>query len=453
MTLTEAELAPHIEELKRALGESISKEKIMEELNKYFEYGVGLSEAKKAVVKKLGGDLNILYRGTEKTLVEVKPSDSNIDLKVKILSINDKTVTVQGNEKLIYYGLLADNSMARPFTAWNDFGLSKNDVVFIHSAYSKDWRGEAQINLGNSTSVEPLDDSELAALNGTNLTTSLPSSDFEIGSLRDGLSNIKVTGRILSTESRTVSVMGEDKEIYTGIIADETGKIAFTAWSDFKLKEGEVISVTGAYIRSWRGVPKLNFDDRMELERLSDDTVPTEDKLSVEKILPIEHVLEIGGGMDVTVEGAILDIKEGSGLIMRCSECKRVLRNGECMVHGNQTGTPDLRVKAVLDDGLGSLLIVLNTDLTSKLLGKTVEECEQETKDQGLEKLKNILDELNDILLMRPLHAKGTVTTDDYGAMMICSDIDFKLAGEEVPSKAKELLNSLQVEDFESEVV
>ena len=109
--------------------------------------------------------------------------------------------------------------------------------------------------------------------------------------------------------------------------------------------------------------------------------------------------------------------------------------------------------RAVLDDGFGSLMIVLNADLTSKLLGKTVEECEQETKEQGLENLKSILDELNDILLMRPLHAKGTVTTDDYGAMMICSDIDLKLAGEEVPSKARELLNNLDVNDYSPEVV
>ena len=128
------------------------------------------------------------------------------------------------------------------------------------------------------------------------------------------------------------------------MLADQSGKIAFTAWSDFNLKEGEVIRISGAYIRSWRGVPKINFDERMELERLSDDYLPTIDELNSEMVTQIDRILEIGGGMDVAVEGFILDIKDGSGLIARCPECKRVLRDGECMVHGTQDGVADLRV-------------------------------------------------------------------------------------------------------------
>jgi replication factor A1 len=452
LTSNEIELAPHIEDIKRALGESVSIEKIKEELEKYFEYGVGVIEAKKAIVKKLGGNLNVLFKGVDRSLADVLPTDNNIDLKVKIISINDKTVTVSGSEKVIFYGLIADQTMVRPFTAWNDFKLAKNNVVHIHSAYAKDWRGEPQINLGNNTSVEPLEDTDLEQLEPSSVPSILPGSEYEIGSLREGLSNITVTGRILSVEPRTVTAMGEEKEIYTGILADQTGKIAFTAWSNFNLEKNEVIKVDGAYIRSWRGVPKLNFDDRMELERLADDKLPNIEELSSEQLVPIDHLLEIGGGMDVTVEGIIIDIKEGSGLIIRCPECKRVLRNGECMVHGAQDGKPDLRVKAVLDDGAGSIITVLNAELTSKLLGKSVSEVESETKEKGPENLESIFQELNDILLLQPLRAKGTVTTDDYGAMMICTDMDLLMAGEEVPAKAKELLDKINMTDWTSGV-
>jgi replication factor A1 len=435
-------LAPHIEELKRALGNSVTEEKIKEELNKYFEYGVTPVEAKKAIVKKLGGDPNTLFTAISRTLAEVLPSDSNIDMKAKVLSINTKTVTVQGEEKDIFYGLLADQTMVRPFTAWEDFQIQKNDVVHIHSAYAKDWRGEPQINFGNKTSVERLDDPDLAALDTSNLPNNIPSAEFNIGSLKDGLSNIIITGRIISLEQRTVNVKGEEKEIYTGILADSSGKIAFTAWSDFKLKEDEVIKVDGAYIRTWRGVPKLNFDERMEVIRCPQDSLPPKEKLNLEKVTRIDMILELGGGMDISIEGTILDIKEGSGLILRCPECKRVLRNDECMVHGTQTGVADLRVKAVVDDGSGAIMTVLNTDLASEILGKSVEECETQVRDQGPEQLNEIFEEFNEKLLLHPWRFKGNVTTDDYGAMMICSELDQLVLTEEVQVRAKEILEN-----------
>lgn len=453
MTLNNEELAPHIEDIKRALKDSVTEDKILEELKKFLEYGVAPAEAKKSIVKKLGGDINSLFMSTSRTLAEVLPSDNNIELKVKILSINPKTVTVQGTDKEIFYGLVADTTMVRPFTAWNDFKLEKNNVIQIHSAYAKDWRGEPQINLGNSTTVELLDDPDLKALDSSSLPTSLPSSDYDISSLRDGFSNVTVTGRILSVEPRTVTALGEEKEIYTGIMADESGKISFTAWYDFDLKSGEVIKIQGAYIRSWRGVPKLNFDDRMDLTRLPDDVLPPTDKLSLELVTRIDKLLEFGGGMDVIIEGTLLDIKEGSGLIYRCPECNRVLRDGECMIHGAQDGLADLRIKAVVDDGSDAIMVVLNAELTSKLINKTVDDCVEQTKEQGPDYISNILEDLNESLLLRPMRFKGTVTMDDFGAMMICTKIDEVILSEEVQVKTKELLNKLNSYSWESEVV
>jgi replication factor A1 len=443
LNINELDLAPHIEDIKRALGNEITEEKIVEELKKYFEYGVGPIEAKKAVVKKLGGDFSALFKPTFRSLADVQTTDKNIDLKVKVLSVNPKTVTVQGAEKEIHYGLFADTTMVRPFTAWNDFELEKNNVIHIHSAYAKDWRGEPQINLGNNTSVEPLDDAKLIALDTSSLPTTLPSNESNIGSLRDGFSNITVTGRILSVEPRTVTVLGEQKEIYTGILADESGKISFTAWSDFKLEQGEVIKVIGAYIRSWRGVPKLNFDERMELSRLPSDSILSLDKLTIDKVMRIDKLIEIGGAMDVTIEGTILDIKEGSGLIMRCEECNRVLRNGECMVHGVQSGVPDLRVKAVVDDGAGAIIVVLNAELTANILSKTVEECTEKAKEVGPEYLETIFNELHNTLLLHPMRFNGTVTTDEFGSMMIARKIDDVILTEEIPLKVKELIENL----------
>ena len=453
MIPNDTELAPHIEELKRALGEDIEIEKISNELKKYFEFGIELNEAKKAVIKKLGGNPSLLYNSIDRKLAEVLPTDKNINLKVKVLSINNKTVNVSGIDKNIFYGLIADKTMVRPYTAWNDFNISKNDVVQIFSAYAKDWRGEPQINLGNSTTLQSLEDPELASLDIMTLPTTLPSNEQKIGELHSGMNNLTIIGRVLSVENRKVKVLDEEKEIYTGKLADETGKIAYTSWSDHNLKSGEVIKITGAYVRSWRGVPKLNFDERMEVERLPESSLPPLKELGINRINRIDKLLDKGGGLDVTLEGTILEVKDGSGLILRCPECKRVLRGSECMVHGTQQGLPDLRVKAVLDDGTDALLVVLNSEITSKLLGKTLEECEDELKSKGPDYLNQLNEELNEILLLQPIHVKGTVTTDEYGAMMICNNFDELVLSEEIVQRIERLVKDQRAMDSDLEVL
>ena len=157
----------------------------------------------------------------------------------------------------------------------------------------------------------------------------------------------------------------------------------------------------------------------------------------------MDKILDNGGGFDLSVKGTILDIKDGSGLIFRCPECNRVLRGTECMVHGSQEGVADLRVKAVIDDGTGAILVIFNSDITSTLLGKNIVECIAEVKEHGPDKLNEIRDELHDILLMRPIQVKGTITMDDYGAMMICSHFDDLVLSEEVSTGVNELLKSL----------
>jgi replication factor A1 len=49
--------------------------------------------------------------------------------------------------------------------------------------------------------------------------------------------------------------------------------------------------------------------------------------------------------------GAVVDIQSGSGLIKRCPECNRQVKNGICGEHGKVEGVYDLRTKAGIDNG------------------------------------------------------------------------------------------------------
>ena len=92
--------------------------------------------------------------------------------------------------------------------------------------------------------------------------------------------------------------------------------------------------------------------------------------------------IEVGDN-DETVEGALVDIQSGSGLIKRCPEegCTRVLQNGRCSEHGEVEGEFDLRIKGVLDDGDEVHEVIFDQDATEELTGITLDEAKEMAMD------------------------------------------------------------------------
>src|SRR3989475_7743386 len=85
--------------------------------------------------------------------------------------------------------------------------------------------------------------------------------------VREGASDVVGTDRILSVERREVEVDGNPKAVFSGVLADETGKTQFSAWKDFELKAEEILRIEGAYVKSWRGIPPVCFDERATITR------------------------------------------------------------------------------------------------------------------------------------------------------------------------------------------
>jgi len=440
------ELAPHVQDITRALGGKVSEQEIEKELSSYLNvYRVSLDTAKRSIVKKHGGNPAGLSIGVSKTIRELIPGEPSVNLLARIVSVNEKDVTVEGGTKHILYGILGDPTATVPFTAWEPlpFTLAKGDVVRIQNAYTKEYRGQVQVNFGVRTTVtkeKPEALPEVKPSPGGGMPYVGRPTPVRVVDLREGASNIAVTARILSIEAREVDVEGAKKAVFSGVLADETGKSQFSAWKDFGLKEGEVVRIEGAYVKSWRGIPQIGFDDRATVTRLKDDALPPAEKLGESPRMWIEDLAERGGGVDVTVRGILIDLREGSGLVYRCPECRRVLRKGACRIHGEVKGEPDLRVKAVLDDGSGALTAVFNRELTEALLDKSIEETIAEAKEAMSTDV--VRDELADLLVAQPIEARGNVTSDDYGLMMIVESA--KLLRVDVQAEAREMLEGLE---------
>ncbi|MCK5560241.1 MAG: hypothetical protein KAJ51_06590, partial [Thermoplasmata archaeon] len=346
--------------------------------------------------------------------------------------------------------LFADTTIARPFTAWEDFKIAKGDILHVKSAYAKDFRGEVQINLGKMAIVEKLSaedpaSDELEKLDVAKIPTKLPGTTYKIRELQDGSRNVITTGRILELESREITAQGEQKTIFTGTLGDETGRIAFTAWNDFELEVDEVVTISGGYVKSWRGVPKLNFDINCKIDRHEDDNiVPDLASLSEAKLVTIEQLTAQKGAFGAIVHGTVLEIKKGSGLIYRCPECNRMLQKNACMVHGAQEGVADLRIKAVVDDGTDGLVAIINSDLTIKILGKDLK-ASQELAEATPDGNEIILKELNDKLIAHPIELKGNVTTDNFGLTMICSELNLIDITKIMDEETRKLIEDLEV--------
>ena len=432
------DIQPYIDDILDVLSENsektVDREELEKEFQKFLEYGVPLEHAKQTLIKKFGGGAAAQVSSERILIVDLQPNVPSVNLLCRIININPKEITARGEKKKIFYGILGDESGTVSFTAWKDFEIEKGNVVEISSAYTREWQGVTQINFGDRTKLEKTDEEKLPE-------SSFEPKEYKVKDLRSGLGAVELTVRILEANEREVEVDSQKKKVFSGIIGDETGKAQYTAWHDFKLKKGDVLKISGGYVKSWKGIPQLTFDEKATVEKLDDDKISNKN-IKTQKIL-LHKLVEKRGALDVEVEGTVIEIREGSGLVMRCPECNRVLQDDSCAIHGNVKGTSDIRIKLIIDDGTGTVSGIIGREATEKLLGKTLDEWEKiSEKSKG----KDILiQEINDVLFSHKISLQGNALGDQFGTAIIAKnaklvDIDITKESEKIAQDLEELL-------------
>lgn len=423
------QIAPHVDELAEALPADVDREEIESELRRFLEFGVPIEQAKQDILRSYGGRMS-----PERKIEDLMPGEQGVTFLARILSVNEKDVEIDGEDRTIWYGIFGDVTDTVPFTAWHDFELEQGDVVRVRNAYVKEWNDEPDVNLGDYTTVEEEDESLLPED-----SVARPIREMEVADFRGGASNVSTTVRVLDLDEKQVTAQGEETTIREGEIADATGKARITCWNDFGIQPGDVIHVEGGYIRTWRGLPTLNLGDYAEIEFLDDDALPSPDDLDTTPVTPLHEILDREGGYGVRLQGTILEVKSGSGLVARCPECNRVVQKGQCRVHGDVDAEPDMRTKAVLDDGTAAGTLILGREITEELLGKTLEECQEEAQDAMSTEV--IEDQLAEELVARRVEVQGNATLDDYGLTILGDDVSYPEV--DVKARARELLEEV----------
>jgi replication factor A1 len=398
------------EELASSLG--VDKTEVKADLEKLVSYSVPMDEAKQSLRRKYG-DSGGSEGGSSPPSVDIAditPESGNVTVTARVLTVGTRSIRYEGENQTIFEGELADETGRISYTAWTDFSLSPGDTITAGNAGVREWDGEPELNLGQSTTVtleeEPLSVSE------------------EIGGERDlidlepGDRGRTLEVRVLEAEGKTIDGREGETEILSGVLGDETTRLPFTDWDPHaEIAEGQSVRLEDVYIDEFRGVPSVNVTEFTTVKPASNVAVS---ESGTE--LSVREAVEAGGVYDAVLTGNVIEVRDGSGLIQRCPECGRVVQNDQCRNHGQVDPEDDMRIKAILDDGTDTVTVILNRELTETVYGGTLEDALDHARDAMDRDV--VAADIAEKLEGREYRVRGALSVDEYGANLDATAFD-----------------------------
>jgi len=303
----------------------------------------------------------------EVRLRDLRPSVSPVELVARVVSFDRREVTRRsdGSRRPLVSGLLSDGTATVRFTWWDPprEGVERGTILRAVGAEVREFRGRPEVTFSWRTRVAPAGPAELPRVDSEEIPFR---SLSELAPPDEGF---RVEVRVVRMAPRTVTVGEERRVVHEGLVADRTGSVSLSSWSDFGLKAGEAVRIAGGYVRSFRGRRQLVLDERASVVRIDGSDLPDPAELLRAPPRTIARVEDEGGGEAVAVEGVVVGLLPPSGLVYRCPTCQRSVRSGICRVHGQVEGQPDLRARIVLDDGTGALTVNAGRAETERLWG------------------------------------------------------------------------------------
>ncbi len=391
------------EELASSLG--VDKTEVKADLEKLVSYSVPMDEAKQSLRRKYGDSGGGSDGGgspPKTDIAEITPDTGNVTVTARVLTVGKRSIRYEGENQTIFEGELADETGSISYTAWTDFSLSPGDTITAGNAGVREWDGEPELNLGQSTTVTLEED-----------PLSVPQEiggDRDLIDLEPGDRGRTLEVRVLEVERKTIDGRDGETEILSGVLGDETTRLPFTDWNPHQeIVEGESIRLEDVYVDEFRGVPSVNLTEFTTAEPIADVTVS---ESGTE--LSVREAVAAGGVYDAVLTGNVIEVRDGSGLIQRCPDCGRVVQNDQCRSHGQVDPEDDMRVKAILDDGTDTVTAILNRELTEEIYGGTLEDALDHARDAMDREV--VAEEIATELEGREYRVRGALSVDEYGA-------------------------------------
>ena len=380
---------------------------------------ININRPSRVTVLKEGGQPVTKISDEPVPISEAGEAEGIVSVVARVLSKkDDQIVKKDGSGTLdIVRGRLADPSGTIGFISWREFNHEVGSLIKIDRAQIRRFRDTPEINIGDLTKIEPFHDSSFASmddLQSVNRST--------ISELRDGARDIEITVQVENWQARTfTNADGEERTVRSGDVMDPTGRCRLTSWGEMSPEPGAFLHLKGARVQYWQGSPDLVIDSAEQVIDLSD---PPWDAID-----PADHWVEVdltdlvngGSRRGIRTSGTVVAIANNSGIIERCPECRRVMRDGECAEHGPQRGEEDVRLRFVLDDGVSNASTLIGKEATEALTGM----------DQG--QIRDAIDAstragfiatLRERFLARKLHINGRAMVDTQGAILMADSVE-----------------------------
>jgi replication factor A1 len=248
--------------------------------------------------------------------------------------------------------------------------------------------------------------------------------------LRAGDAGITIVANVISPEYREIITARGKTPAISGILEDGTARLHFTAWVDIPdIFTTKAIIARDVYVKSFHGMPSININEKTVLEEYQGVVEPY-----VRQSRTLGELVRTDGAYDVLTEGDVLSLRPGSGIVERCPQCSRVTQKGQCRAHGKAVGVRDLRIKAVLDDGTGSIICVLDRALTERIVGCSLEDLAAQGERAN--------DVIRSAIIGTPLQVAGNLTRGDFGMILVATEVD--RPADDAASRARQMLGAMR---------
>ena len=150
--------------------------------------------------------------------------------------------------------------------------------------------------------------------------------------------------------------------------------------------------------------------------------------------VPLAELAAGPSRVGIQTNGLVVSVREDSGFILRCTECRRVLRDGACFDHGPNEGNEDVRLRLVVDDDGATTAVLINKEASLNALGMdeaTMKSSVEEHGDLGFVQV------VRERMLGRSVVVGGRSIVDEQGAMILADD--FAVVDQDAQMRASEL--------------
>ncbi|MCK8518652.1 nucleotide-binding protein [Methanoculleus sp. 7T] len=340
-----SEVTERISQKLEMKGAQPDRQKIESRLRRLVEeFGVNVAEAERTVTSDLAREYNLT--GVGSTSTELRPINEIVPGEWVTIEGKIVALTPSLSSSIAQSGIIADSSGAIRFVTWtraNAPAMEYGHWYRIESAVVDEYKGAPNLKIHSGTTISQMEKD-----------IPLLPSITPIAELKPGVGSVRA--KVIQDWE-----VSHGRMLQTGLLGDETGTIKFVIWKDEgkeKLELDTVYNIFYATVDEFNGRLSLSLNTAMYIADEGD--------------------IEVGRN-ETEVQGALVHVAPGSGLIKRCpvEGCNRTLsRQNYCPVHEIQPNFRyDLRLKAVLDDGVRARNVLIQRELVEKLTGITLDEA------------------------------------------------------------------------------